>query len=202
MIKWNRKMNYVISLLTERAYAKDARFYNYSDDVFKKHDEIWSEWFEEKRKISYKKALLNSYAAPLITAKVCKLLLEKTFKNVIEVKRELSRFNNNIVRVPDFIQNPVYMNEMLDDVIPDKYDTVIFVEKEKEFDFNELVNYTSHKKKNLVFLTDRDYVYKDFSSDYFVNIQKAVKSLLTQLVSLKILMCLLFLLPLITGIIE
>lgn len=50
-----RKMGYIMNILTGRNYAKDIRLFGIQEDLLRKHKELWNKWFSEKRHLTFKK---------------------------------------------------------------------------------------------------------------------------------------------------
>ena len=65
-----RKITYLVSLVTQRAFAKDIRQYGVGDHITDQYNRLWKDWFGEKKKVSakyVKKVALASILPQLIT---------------------------------------------------------------------------------------------------------------------------------------
>lgn len=51
-----RKMNYLLNILTGRQYAKDVRLYRLQEEFVARHQSIWRKWFRDKTKLTIKKS--------------------------------------------------------------------------------------------------------------------------------------------------
>lgn len=58
--KDRRKMDYLINILTGRAFAKDVRLYNTKEDMLNRYEKIWNTWFHSKRKLASKQTIRQS----------------------------------------------------------------------------------------------------------------------------------------------
>lgn len=72
LYNWNRKrapeerkMSYVLGILSGRQYAKDIRLYDIQKHLLAKYKNIWSLWFKEKKGISYRQAIWGTLLAIL-----------------------------------------------------------------------------------------------------------------------------------------
>lgn len=52
-----RKMQYLLSILTGRGFSKEIRLYNIGQDIINKYKDIWARWFSGKRKLISKKTI-------------------------------------------------------------------------------------------------------------------------------------------------
>ncbi len=65
-----RKITYLVSLVTQRAFAKDIRQYGVGDHITDQYNRLWKDWFGEKKKVSakyVKKVAFASILPQLIT---------------------------------------------------------------------------------------------------------------------------------------
>lgn len=52
-----RKMNYILGIMTGRGFAKDVRLYGLENEMLSRYKRIWEQWFGEKRKLLFKKSI-------------------------------------------------------------------------------------------------------------------------------------------------
>ncbi len=55
-----RKMSYLLNILTASNYAKDTRMFDLNENIFKRYKEQWKSWFSEKQNISLKRGIYTT----------------------------------------------------------------------------------------------------------------------------------------------
>ncbi len=67
--KDRRKMDYLISILTGRMFAKDVRLFNIKDEMLNRYEKIWNNWFKEKRGMAAKQSIRQTFLS--IIPQIC-----------------------------------------------------------------------------------------------------------------------------------
>ena len=65
-----RKITYLVSLLTQRVFAKDIRQYGIGEHITDQYNRLWKDWFGEKKKVSatyIKRVALASILPQIVT---------------------------------------------------------------------------------------------------------------------------------------
>ncbi|MDF2539381.1 MAG: transporter ATP-binding protein [Herbinix sp.] len=80
-----RRMGYIMSIVTDRYYAKEVRLYGLFGSMLSRYMELWSKWFREKKRWSFQKAafivfcsLLPEFGIMVITIFVCLRIMDST----------------------------------------------------------------------------------------------------------------------------
>ena len=58
-----RKISYVSNLATQRYFAKDVRFYGLTSFIMQKYTDLFKNWFNEKRTVSFKSTVFLCIAS-------------------------------------------------------------------------------------------------------------------------------------------
>ena len=70
-----RKMEYILGILTGRIFAKDVRLYSFHDHMISRYDSLWQKWFSEKRSLSKKKCKCISLLSVIPEMSVAGMML-------------------------------------------------------------------------------------------------------------------------------
>ena len=65
-----RKITYLVSLLTQRVFAKDIRQYGIGEHITDQYNSLWKDWFGQKKKVSakyIKRAALATILPQIVT---------------------------------------------------------------------------------------------------------------------------------------
>lgn len=52
-----RKMDYILNIITGREFAKDVRLYSLGNEMLSRYNKMWNQWFDKKRRLTFKKSI-------------------------------------------------------------------------------------------------------------------------------------------------